>query len=604
MTSTPTVPDIIDANKIAAEFLQANLDKILAVGSSRVKGARNLVRLKLERTYTAYIRRLLDRHSKAKSFFVRTEPIPLYDFFVPLDLATQRRRLESAGASTIAAVSPFAILTGSGGSGKSMIMRHILLSALSTREKTPVFLELRQLDQRDRTLEDALHESLTTNGLEVDDQFFRMALEAGHFLILLDGFDELAPRERSKVATAVQALAERYPSNWIVLSSRPDPELEGWTAFTLFRVEPLDLAKAVSLVERLAFDPEIKARFIADLRAELFERHKSFLSNPLLLSIMLLTYQDTAHIPSKLSIFYNQAYESLFQKHDALKGGYQRQRRTTLDIQDFARVFAAFCVRTYSKRQFTFSVTRALEEVERSKELTRLAFTPSDFLADLQQAVCLLVDEGADIAFAHRSFQEYFAARYVASSPPQIKGQLIRKFGASVGSDAVIPLLHEIDPYSVEQHYILPALQRLRQAIGLKRTVGVTHYRKYITTLFTTFQLAFPEQRGFAATIKDVPLFHAIRFIVDRYGPPRPEHARVRNDQANPDPLAALLASHFPADERIPVARSLANREFLTGLMQSQGMFGVSTLTSLFVVEADIRKRHSAEESSLDSILG
>lgn len=604
ISRTQIAPLEIDPNKIAAEFLQANLDKALSLGSAQLKGARNLLRSRLERTYNTYIRRLLERHSKAKSFFVRTEPIPLYEFFVPLDVATDRQRIQSANAASLAAVAPFAILTGSGGSGKSMVMKHLLLSALLSREKTPLFLELRQLDLSNRSLEDALLASLVANGLDVDEDYFLLALAAGHFLILLDGFDELDRRARAKVTTAVQALSEKHPGNWIVLSSRPDPELEGWTAFTVFRLEPLDLEKAVALVERLSFDEEVKSRFVKDLRADLFRRHQSFLSNPLLLSIMLLTYHDTAHIPSKLSIFYNQAYESLFQKHDALKGGFQRQRLTTLDIQDFARVFAAFCLRTYNKRLFTFSLTTALEEFERCRDLTRLPFAPADFVRDAQQAVCLLVEEGADLAFAHRSFQEYFAARYIAQSPPQTKAQLIRRFSGSVGADAVIPLLHEIDPFAVEQHFVLPTLQRLRTQIGLKRLVGVTHHKRYLGNLFGTFQVTSGPSNQFGATIDDIAMFQALTFIHTAYAPTVLGRV-LKVDQAwNPDDVADLLAERFSVGEQVPVYSIVRDLQIMNNLRGSPGIFGMQYLRDLFEIDAEIRMRHSASEGSLETILG
>ncbi len=41
---------------------------------------------------------------------------------------------------------------------------------------------------------------------------------------------------------------------------------------------------------------------------------------------MLLTYGQSLDIPNKLNIFYNQAYEVLFQRHDTLKGGFQRNK--------------------------------------------------------------------------------------------------------------------------------------------------------------------------------------------------------------------------------------------------------------------------------------
>lgn len=273
---------------------------------------------------------------------------------------------------------------------------------------------------------------------------------------------------------------------------------------------PLDLERAVELVDRLTFDPPIKARFIEALQNELFERHQSFLSNPLLLSIMLLTYHDTASIPTKLTIFYNQAYESLFQKHDALKAGYQREKLTALDIQEFARVFAAFSIQSLDKREFTFPSRRALELLDHAKRLTHLTFDLEDFLKDAVQAVCLLVEEGMDIAFAHRSFQEYFTAVFIGNATPAQKAQLIKHFGRSAGSDEVIPLLHELDAYSVEQHYILPAIQRLKSAIGFKRTVGKVPYVKYLRLLFTKFRLS--DNQRLAATIADSQLFHALLF--------------------------------------------------------------------------------------------
>ena len=162
------------------------------------------------------------------------------------------------------------------------------------------------------------------------------------------------------------------------MSSRPDTDLEAWQQFVTAELQPLTLDRACDLVKPLPYDDEIKEKFLEDLQTELFKKHKSFLSNPLLLSIMLLTYGQSAHIPDKLNVFYSQAYEALFERHDALKGGFQRQRRTVLDIQEFARVFSAFCLQTYDKTEFQFTRTSALQYVEASKSIVRggMHFTP------------------------------------------------------------------------------------------------------------------------------------------------------------------------------------------------------------------------------------
>jgi hypothetical protein len=592
----------LDINKIAVEFVQSNINQAMAVVSRQAKNAKNLIRSKLESTYNAYLTRILDRYSKGKSFFVRSEPIPLYEYFVPLDLATEFRVLSRPSAPDIAAISPFFILTGSGGSGKTMMMRHLLISTITSCSKTPIFLELRHLTQRKESITEALLRTLQTNGLDIDQEYFDLALEAGHFSLMFDGFDELEHSARKGVAKEIQELAERTPLNWIVVSSRSDAELEQWETFTRFQVRPLDLDSAVELVTKLPFDDAVKDRFIVDLKNGLFDKHSSFLSNPLLLSIMLLTYSDVAHIPNKLSVFYNQAYESLFQKHDALKGGFQRERKSGLDIQDFAKAFASFCVQSYDKREFTFPRLRALEILDRGKAVSQLDYNSEAVLDDALQSVCLLVEEGMDVTFAHRSFQEYFVARFVDSSPPEVKAKLIKRFSPNLQSDAVLALLHEIDPYSVERYYILPAIESLKKRIRLTRDIGITHYLRFVKISYAQFETtehAENETRTLVATISDSNLFMAMRFIHQRYCTWEPDNMF---DSEEHKKLGAFVDKELGG--RIHTRDLTAQNELTRRLYSARGSWGAAYLRQVIEAEAVIRERHQTVQDSLDTILG
>ena len=253
----------------------------------------------------------------------------------------------------------------------------------------------------------------------------------------------------------------------------------------------------MELVQKLPFDDPVKERFIDSLHNGLYEEHESFLSNPLLLSIMLLTFSDIAHIPSKLSIFYQQAYESLFQKHDALKGGFQRDRCTRLDIQDFERVFSAFCVQSYDQRQFSFTRSQALQCFDQARNISCLEFDSEGVLQDSMQAVCLMIEDGLEIGFAHRSFQEFFVAKFISSSPPNIKGKLVERFARSGGGDAVLQLLFEIDHYAVEKHYLLPSINKIKTLVKFKRTIGVTHFLRYLEIMFKSFRIRQANDEGF-----------------------------------------------------------------------------------------------------------
>jgi hypothetical protein len=103
---------------------------------------------------------------------------------------------------------------------------------------------------------------------------------------------------------------------------------------------------------------------------------------------MLLTYGQSADIPNKLNIFYNQAYEALFQRHDALKGAYQRDRSCGLDLQDYAKVFSAFCLQTYDKRLLQFSRSTAIDYIEKAKPILNIAFDSNEILMDALQSIC------------------------------------------------------------------------------------------------------------------------------------------------------------------------------------------------------------------------
>jgi hypothetical protein len=590
----------LDFTKLAAQFAQQNAERFIGVAASGMKDLTTHVKARLSRTYRIYIERILERYGKGKSFFVRSEPIPLHSFFVPLDLKTQVRTLSRPTAADLGKVSPFSIITGSGGSGKSMMMRHLLISSITGNVKTPIFLELRNLNNPADTLSTALLKVLQTFGLDVDEQFLEEALKSGQLLLLLDGFDEVDRAARKRVAAEIQQL-ERYPKTWVVMSSRPDPALQGWEPFTQYQISPLTVESATELISRVPYEEDIKKRFIVDMQRELFRQHRSFLSNPLLLSIMLLTYGDVAHIPHKLSTFYSQAYEALFHRHDALKSGFQRDRKSGLDIQDYARAFAAFSLLSYDQRKFSFSSSQALQIIAMARETAMLTYDDSDFLDDAVQAVCLLLEEGLEITFAHRSFQEYFAARYIQSSPPEVKAKLVERYATSVQMDQVMALLWEMDPYIVEKHYILPKLAEIREAIGVVNGVSTSHLLKYLRLMYGTFSVV-DDTRSVGSTVKNESLHAAAMFVFDRYRawPILSYEENTATDKR----LVEAFESDFGDSGQITTKKLRLQGAFVRAVAEVGMSWSLSFLESLMDIEKEIRAKHENNKESLEQLLG
>jgi predicted NACHT family NTPase len=384
-------------------------------------------------------------------------------------LATDSKRIAKANSASIFEQSRFAIITGTGGCGKSVLMRHLFIDVINGKEKVPILIELRELNRSGIDLNSLIAKALELGGFELDQEAVALALKLGVFALLFDGFDELEDALRNKVASEIRDFTKANSNLWILVTSRPDDEFNGWNGFVIFKAQPLTLAQAIELVRLAPVDKILVERFITDLKTSLYRKHESFLSNPLLLSIMLVTYCDSADIPSKLSVFYSHAYISLFQRHDAWKGGFKRERKCDLDIDGFSRLFSAFAMLSYNERLFSFDKVTAIKIIKQACELSGLKVNAESFLLDATQAVCLLVEDGLLYAYSHRSFQEYFTAKFIAQAPSPLKTSLLLRFSEWSSRDNVLRLLHEMQPEFVEFELVLPKLSAFLKKIGLKK---------------------------------------------------------------------------------------------------------------------------------------
>lgn len=473
-----------------ADFVANNLEKIYSIGLKAYGKADETLQVKFKTAYTNYLTVTRDKYSKSKSFFIRNQAVDLYSYYVSTGIACGDVTLESPTFESCLDQSNRIVVTGTGGSGKSVLIRHLFLDCIRHKSFTPILIELRDLNGSKLTLDEHIESVLDTYGFDVSGDYILRAKQAGHFCFFLDGYDEIDHANRKLIIKQVRALSNKFQKCPVIISSRPDETFNGIDEYSLFKILPLDINSASSLISKLPFEPDIKEKFVRALNDGLFKEHESFLSNPLLLSIMLLTYGENAEIPSKLSIFYNQAYEALFQRHDANKGGYSRNRLTNLDIQDFSRVFSLFALQTYERRIFKMPLTDCLSYIEKSRANLHLNFKAEDYLDDLMSAACLLIEEGLEVTFSHRSFQEYFVALYISMASPDVQQNLISRYCENISQDNVISLLLEINPELVERLVLVPKLEEIFEALGVKRKVGVQHTFKHLKTNYDTLILS------------------------------------------------------------------------------------------------------------------
>jgi hypothetical protein len=584
------------ASTVASDFVESRYDDFISAVQSVIKSMTNTARTHLKSTYTSYIANLATKYSQSRTFFIRSEPAYLYDFYIPLALKHNNTIYNTPDITTVTRNSKYSIIIATAGSGKSVFMKHLLLNSLLNKWKIPLFIELRHLNEHNGNLEDFLY-SQVSDSLRVERDIFNRALKAGLFVLLLDGLDEVKPARRPSVARDLFAMQDKYDELNIILSSRPDSTLGGWPHFKIFKVEPLSLVQAINLVKKLPFDAEIKSTFVADLETTLYNQHSTFASNPLLLSIMLLTYGQSLSIPKKVSVFYNQAYEALFERHDALKGNYKRERRTTLDILDFAKVFSGFCLYSFDQRQFEFSHTESLDLIERAQRLVRIPCNKGDYLSDAKESVGILLDEGLSIVFPHRSFQEYFAARFIAEAPADMQSKLIDKYHSTATVDSLFRLLYEMRPDVIESYYLSPRLHKLFDAIGVKRSISSSSHLKFLKLLFETLEI---NRLGVGSSIRAQAghdYTNLITFCVDIC--PESTEWRQTVDRATD----TFFLTKYGPEYSILTAKLSTRDEFTKDVAEKGRWFSKGLLQTCFNIMTAIDTRERERCASLEQIL-
>ena len=440
---------------------------------------RNL--LEEEGEFGEYLGNVREKYDQMKTLLYNDAPRKFYDFYVCNNIAqkvyikkyTYRTKIISgATADTLKECSNFILISGTGGLGKSMMMRHLLLDSVDKYEdggQIPVFIPLKDYSDSYEELTDYVYEKFECLCSDDNADNFESYLEDGRFLLLLDGLDEIKSDYRKKFEHDLEIFADKYTDNMFVISSRPTGSFISLHRFTVLDLCPFTKAQALELMDKLDFrpdEPAIKRQFMEELEHKLFITHREFTENPLLLTIMLMTYEQFADIPSKMHVFYREAYVAMSQKHDASKGAFKRALKTGLTADQFADYMAEFCARTYrdEKYEFTDILFDKYFNLMHEKAKGPATVTASDFREDLVENMCLMYYESGKYHFTHRSFQEYFCALYFSKQKDKnlsAIGKVFEHKRSRFSTDKAFNMLYDMIPDKMDEYVFEPFLEEL-----------------------------------------------------------------------------------------------------------------------------------------------
>ncbi len=424
-----------------------------------------------------YLKKATAFYSTVKTLLYSEAPHPFKELYVPNDIKIKSfNETENAKSKDrpieVLACECFGniIIRGTGGIGKSMMMRHLFLyyaERYNEKQILPILVPLKNFTDLELNLEDFIYKAAYEFDHDLKFADFEPLLKKGRCLILLDGLDEIPAAYRHAFEKHLVSFLKAYQSNYIVLSSRPTCDFIQYGHFLVCEIEPFSKAKALELIDKLEYhDPVAKAKFREDLDRKLYRSHEQFASNPLLLTIMLMTYTSYGEVPAKRHIFYSKAYETMARLHDASKGAYVRPMHTNLSPEDFAVYFAEFCARTYKAEILEFTAQSFAEYMNKVIAHQRIPTkaTARDFLLDLTDNLCIMYKEGEKYYFIHRSFQEYFSAVFFSNQmDDQLEriGDFFEHQTKRMQGDRTFDMLYDMIPDRIDRYIFLPFLKDL-----------------------------------------------------------------------------------------------------------------------------------------------
>lgn len=601
----------MDETNLVAGFAKAILEKytdpLLKSISNFCKDEWEKFKVDFDLSFKNYLENSVKKYGKIKTILYRTEPKYIYDFFVCPDLRKgDNHRINGSSVNNILSLSHFVIIQGTGGIGKSTFLKHLFINEISNKDLIPVFIELKDLNSinEDYDISDFVFQRLYDLGSTLKKEYMEYALRSGCFLFLLDGYDEIFTDKKDLFFRKLDGFCDRYSENYFVISSRPYSEFVEFQRFSVLALESLNKNQALELVEKVDFDEEIKQRFLTALDERLYDKHTSFASNPLLLGIMLLTFDNFAEIPEKLHLFYANAFETLYSKHDATKAGYRRELRCSLSFDFFKKAFSYFCFLTYyqGKIELTYDeVSVVLKKI--SPHIP--PFEPTNFLYDLINSVCVLYKEGLNYKFTHRSFQEYFTAVFLKELSDQnmkkLGTELAKKDPFRLSRDSVFPMLLDMTEQRFEQNILLPLIIEVESTCE-----DADKYDFYYKLLSPGISYHPHSSKGEVRLVLCIGinaenrmgdfLFHMARHYVDTQTE-RSQHLEDASQKLF-DYLKREL--NYAIDVTVPCNKSLENKKLYSLIRETWIGLHIDTMGSL---RTHLEKKHKDEEMDLNALL-
>ncbi|MDO6444137.1 NACHT domain-containing NTPase [Marinobacter sp. 2_MG-2023] len=366
------------------------------------------------------------------------------------------------------------IVEGMAGQGKSILLRYIASNELRLSKRIPIFIELRKIDES-KLLLTQIELRLKGLGFHIDDEILQSLLKSGKVSLLLDGFDEISKDNVTKILSQIEDIAEIFPETQIIVTSRPDSGVQNSELFRVVKIAQLEPFDHLPFLRKICSDDH-QAEIIYTALTESPSDIRMLIRTPLLLTLLTIVFNAEQTIPSSFTDFYDKLFQILYTRHDSSKPGFKRDKRSNLSEEKLERAFSVFCFLTRKDDKTTLTRSEALLYGEKSSDSSGLAFDSEDFLEDITKITCLLIQEGFQYHFIHKSVQEYFSSRFIKALPEEAATKFYLNARSHYSSwPQELFFLKSIDKYRCFKYFLSPELEAY-----IKEYNGIQGRKKFL----------------------------------------------------------------------------------------------------------------------------
>jgi len=336
------------------------------------------------------------------------------------------------------------IVWGKPGAGKTTFLKHLAIQCIKKQFQpnlVPIFISIEEFvktPERPNLL--VFIKQIFTRHKVTEDQITKL-LNEGRVLILLDGFDEVKEKEDShRVLADIRYLSSQFDKNRFVLACRIGGANYGFNGFTEVEIADFDKNQIAQFAHqwfqaiRENTKPasnkktETPAKFLKQLKID--RSIEELATNPLLLTMLCLAFEENAEFPKKRFDLYKEAIDILLIKWDGERDIERPQVYQKLELRGKRDLLSHIAYKTFEQNEYFFEKEDLEQDIadflrtlpDAKTDLKDLEEDSEKVLKAIESQHGLLVERARDIySFSHLTFQEYFTAREIInSSDPQV----------------------------------------------------------------------------------------------------------------------------------------------------------------------------------------